>query len=73
MLSLLALSAALPLLSLVNAQFYAGCDVSGFTLDLPDNQTQLVLPSTKPNSIALGVGVQNYTCGPAGTFVYACL
>ncbi|KLO14258.1 hypothetical protein SCHPADRAFT_889391 [Schizopora paradoxa] len=55
------------------AQFlYAGCDVSNAVLSLPSGQTQLQLPSgLSPNSIALGVGVQNYTCTSAGNYTSA--
>ncbi|KAJ6489957.1 hypothetical protein C8R45DRAFT_868093 [Mycena sanguinolenta] len=31
-------------------------------MDLPSNQTALVAPTTSPLFVALGVGVQNYTC-----------
>ncbi|KAJ7308774.1 hypothetical protein DFH08DRAFT_900066 [Mycena albidolilacea] len=48
----------------------AGCDTSAATLSLPANQTQLVAPTTAPLFVALGVGVQNYTC-TAATLKYA--
>lgn len=37
---------------------------------LPSNQTQLVVPAatTKLSFVAIGVGVQNYTCASTGTF-----
>ncbi|KAI0052780.1 hypothetical protein FA95DRAFT_1162258 [Auriscalpium vulgare] len=37
-------------------------------LQLPDNQTALVAPTSDPSSLALGVGVQNFTCGSDGTY-----
>ena len=47
------------------------CDVSGAVMDLPPNQSQLVTPpGEKPMYIALGVGVQNYTCSSTGTFSF---
>jgi len=41
---------------------------SALQSDLPSNQTLLVAPSSAPNFVALGVGVQNYTCSSTGTF-----
>ncbi|KAJ7136576.1 hypothetical protein C8R44DRAFT_976133 [Mycena epipterygia] len=38
------------------------CDLSAAVMDLPKNQTQLVAPTTAPLFVALGVGIQNYTC-----------
>jgi len=38
------------------------CDTSAAVMDLPTNQTQLVTPPTAPLFVALGVGIQNYTC-----------
>lgn len=47
----------------------AGCPVSSDVLTLPANQTVLALPAgAAPVNIALGVGVQNYTCSAAGTY-----
>ena len=46
----------------------SGCSISNVVLSLPPNQTQLIAPSTPPDFISIGVGVQNYTCGSAGTF-----
>ncbi|KAJ7796933.1 hypothetical protein B0H14DRAFT_2913023 [Mycena olivaceomarginata] len=46
------------------------CDTSAAKLSLPANQTQLVAPTTAPLFVALGVGVQNYTC-TAATLKYA--
>ncbi|VDB88878.1 unnamed protein product [Peniophora sp. CBMAI 1063] len=47
-----------------------GCYVSASVLPelLPANQTALVAPTSAPNFVALGVGVQNYTCSSTGTF-----
>ncbi|KAF7336175.1 hypothetical protein MVEN_02165000 [Mycena venus] len=45
------------------------CDTSGAVMDLPSGQTQLVAPTTAPLYVALGVGVQNYTCN-ASTLKY---
>lgn len=45
------------------------CNTAGAKLQLPSNQTQLALPSGQtPKFIAVGSGVQNYTCGTTGTF-----
>jgi hypothetical protein len=38
------------------------CSISTAKLSLPSNQTALVPPTSAPHFIALGVGVQNYTC-----------
>ncbi|KAJ7104396.1 hypothetical protein B0H15DRAFT_809854 [Mycena belliarum] len=38
------------------------CDTSAANMNLPANQTQLVTPTTAPLYVALGVGIQNYTC-----------
>ncbi|KAH9939560.1 hypothetical protein B0H21DRAFT_698324 [Amylocystis lapponica] len=47
----------------------AGCDVSKSTLTLPAGETALVMPTnTTPTFLALGVGVQNYTCSTSGTY-----
>ncbi|KAJ7445173.1 hypothetical protein B0H11DRAFT_14615 [Mycena galericulata] len=37
-------------------------------MDLPSNQTLLVAPTTAPLYVALGVGIQNYTCSSAGKY-----
>ncbi|KZV72709.1 hypothetical protein PENSPDRAFT_560401, partial [Peniophora sp. CONT] len=46
------------------------CYVSASVLQniLPADQTTIVAPSSPPNFVALGVGVQNYTCSSTGTF-----
>ncbi|KAJ7096866.1 hypothetical protein C8R44DRAFT_683640 [Mycena epipterygia] len=38
------------------------CDTSAAVMGLPAGQTQLVAPTTAPLFVALGVGIQNYTC-----------
>ncbi|CAE6439288.1 unnamed protein product [Rhizoctonia solani] len=45
-----------------------GCSLSNAKLSVPPNQTALTVPTGSPVYIALGVGVQNYTCGASGTF-----
>ena len=53
----------------VAATKISGCDVSTAVIDLPSNQTELAVPSGEvPTYIALGIGVQNYTCSATGTF-----
>ncbi|KAF9234248.1 hypothetical protein BU15DRAFT_65857 [Melanogaster broomeanus] len=52
--------ASLPLL--LNHPASIPCSLSNARLQVPVNQSQLVAPTTAPNYIALGVGVQNYTC-----------
>ncbi|KAJ7255808.1 hypothetical protein B0H12DRAFT_1112929 [Mycena haematopus] len=42
-----------------------GCDLAAAKMDLPSNQTALVAPTTAPLFVAIGVGVQNYTCSAA--------
>ncbi|KAF8599519.1 hypothetical protein BDV93DRAFT_419294, partial [Ceratobasidium sp. AG-I] len=44
------------------------CSVAGAQLSLPAGQTSVVVPSGTPIYVALGFGIQNYTCGAAGTF-----
>jgi len=45
------------------------CDLKGVQIQLPSNQTTLSVPAGQtPRFVALGVGVQNYTCSSAGTF-----
>ncbi|KAJ7785287.1 hypothetical protein DFH07DRAFT_787339 [Mycena maculata] len=58
---LTALSAAL-LVSAVPAPSEKCCDTSAAVMNLPSNQTALVSPTTAPLYVALGVGVQNYSC-----------
>jgi len=38
------------------------CDLSKVRMPVPPNQSTLVSPSNAPEYVALGVGVQNYTC-----------
>ncbi|KAF7337394.1 hypothetical protein MSAN_02265600 [Mycena sanguinolenta] len=46
------------------------CDTSKAVMNLPENQTALVVPTTAPLFVALGVGVQNYSCSST-TSTYA--
>ncbi|KAJ6464855.1 hypothetical protein C8R45DRAFT_779449, partial [Mycena sanguinolenta] len=46
------------------------CDTSKAVMNLPANQTALVAPTTAPLFVALGVGVQNYSCSST-TSTYA--
>ncbi|KAJ7249777.1 hypothetical protein B0H12DRAFT_1121703 [Mycena haematopus] len=46
------------------------CDASKAVMNLPANQTALVTPTTAPLFVALGVGVQNYSCSST-TSTYA--
>ncbi|KAF8269273.1 hypothetical protein EI94DRAFT_1829063 [Lactarius quietus] len=66
---------ALPLLSLLLASsgFAAPSPRSERTIPasalyLPDDQTQLVAPTTAADFVALGLGTQNYTCTDAGNY-----
>jgi len=45
-----------------------GCKIPTTALSLPSNQTQLVAPSSPPAFVALGFGVQNYTCANTSTY-----
>ncbi|GAB1527602.1 hypothetical protein RhiTH_010778 [Rhizoctonia solani] len=45
-----------------------GCPISNAKVNIPAGQTAVTVPSGNPVYIALGVGVQNYTCGSTGTF-----
>jgi hypothetical protein len=85
--SLLTLAATLPLLVLGAPQGkslninlasirplsnFVSCPTTSAVLSLPGNQTTLAVPAgQKPVSIALGIGVQNYTCSTAGTYTSA--
>jgi hypothetical protein len=45
------------------------CDLTSVHMQVPSNQTALLVPSGQTlKFIALGQGVQNYTCSAAGTF-----
>jgi hypothetical protein len=44
---------------------FSDCDLSKTTIPA----SPLAAPTTPLKFIGLGVGVQNYTCGPAGTYV----
>jgi len=43
-------------------KLHTGCNLSHATLSVPADQTALTTPTSAPSYIALGVGVQNYTC-----------
>jgi len=50
---------------------FAGCPVAEATLTFPEGQTALSIPPGQvPNHVLLGMGIQNYTCGASGTYVY---
>ncbi|KAL5531516.1 hypothetical protein ACEPAG_4393 [Sanghuangporus baumii] len=50
----------------------SNCSVASAKPDLPSGQTNITVPSGQvPETIALGVGVQNYTCTDAGTYTTA--
>jgi hypothetical protein len=45
------------------------CNTTTDVVDVPPSQTLLPANSSFPVSfVALGIGVQNYTCGSTGTF-----
>ena len=47
------------------------CDVTSAAPSLPSDQTNVTVPSGQTvKTIALGVGVQNYTCTDAGTYSF---
>lgn len=48
----------------------ASCPVPASALKVPSNQTALVAPTFPPSFVALGVGVQNYTCSNTSTYTY---
>ncbi|KAJ7645059.1 hypothetical protein DFH06DRAFT_1425712 [Mycena polygramma] len=64
-----AVSSVVLLASAAPAAKDACCDTSAAVMDLPSNQTQLIAPTTAPKFVALGVGIQNYTC-TASTLKY---
>ncbi|KAH7921701.1 hypothetical protein BV22DRAFT_1132037 [Leucogyrophana mollusca] len=43
-------------------QLSASCNLTEARLQVPANQTQLIAPTVAPAFVALGLGVQNYTC-----------
>jgi hypothetical protein len=51
-----------PVLSLPSLKLGKGCSLKDARLSVPSNQSVLTAPTTAPSFIALGVGVQNYTC-----------
>jgi len=67
----------LPLLSLLlattgfalAAPHHKGCGgVPASAMELPSDQTQLVAPTSAPKYVAIGVGVQNYSCTAGGNY-----
>jgi len=66
------LSSVLLLASLASATpviKFTGCNVQSANPNLPSGQTALTVPPGEVvENIALGVGVQNYTCSSTGTF-----
>lgn len=54
----------------INLTKYRGCSLSGVKPNL-DGTTGLSVPSGTLVYVALGLGTQNYTCGPTGTFTSA--
>ncbi|CAE6436856.1 unnamed protein product [Rhizoctonia solani] len=62
---------AIPLANAPSRIKLTGCPISNAKLSVPSGQTAVTVPSGNPVYIALGVGVQNYTCGSTGTFTTA--
>lgn len=48
--------------ALAAPKLHTGCNLSHAKLSVPAGQTVLTAPTSPPSFIALGVGVQNYTC-----------
>lgn len=48
----------------------SGCSTAGAVVDIPTSQTTISQTATPVSFVALGVGVQNYTCNDAGKFAY---
>jgi len=46
----------------------ASCSLSKAVMSLPANQTTIVAPGTAPSFVAIGVGVQNYSCSSTSTW-----
>ena len=42
--------------------------VPASALKVPSNQTQLVVPTSAPKYVAVGVGNQNYSCTAGGSY-----
>ena len=66
---------ALPLLSLLlattcfAAPHHKGRNgIPGSAMDLPSNQVQLVAPTSMAKYVAVGVGIQNYSCTAGGNY-----
>ncbi|EJD37226.1 hypothetical protein AURDEDRAFT_92431 [Auricularia subglabra TFB-10046 SS5] len=69
-----AASASLFALAALASPHVSHCDVSKLSLPLPNGTTALTPPAqagTKLKYVAVGLGVQNYTCGASGTYAYA--
>lgn len=49
----------------------SGCSTAGAVVDVPAGQTTLVAMNKSVSFLALGVGVQNYTCASTGTYTSA--
>ncbi|KAH7904709.1 hypothetical protein BJ138DRAFT_1166087, partial [Hygrophoropsis aurantiaca] len=43
-------------------QLGVSCNLTDARLQVPANQTQLIAPTSAPAFVALGLGIQNYTC-----------
>lgn len=70
-LSLLPLLAVLPVLASPPPHTLvpkSGCDTSRATVDIPAGQSALLTPTLPVSFMAIGVGIQNYTCSSAGTY-----
>lgn len=51
----------------------SACSTTAIQLTVPAGQTVLTQPTTTPSFVFLGVGVQNYTCSSASTYVFVSL
>jgi hypothetical protein len=64
------LVSAAPITNILEDRSGKTCPVSSFKLALPAGQTLLSIPAgVEPAYVALGVGIQNYTC-TNGAFAY---
>lgn len=55
--------------ALANPVKLTGCSLKAAVPDIPAGQTTLSVPSgLSVEYVALGLGVQNYTCGSTGTY-----
>ena len=48
--------------------FQNACNAGRAQLKLPEGQTVLEKPTTAPNYVTIGVGIQNYTCTAEGKY-----